>query len=250
MSYNDKHNEANVEDNRDGADAQPQLELRRRRADGRPGDHRAARAAEAQLARDAALLAGRADAASRGDEIGRTQRGNNNAYCQDNEITWLDWDLTRRTARCSNSPGELIALRNAHPLFRRRTYFRGRAVRDPAVKDIIWLNPDGAEMSDEDWSAGLGALPRRAHLRPRAERARRARPPVEDDDLLLLLNATTTASRSRCRAEGERWDALLDTGHAGFEGKRYGPARPTRSRRARSRCSSNPTGETQLEADG
>ena len=85
-----------------------------------------------------------------GDELGRTQQGNNNAYCQDNELSWLDWELDGEARALLDFTRRLIALRNAHPLFRRRTWFRGRAESDP---DVVWLNYAGAEMTDQDWNA-------------------------------------------------------------------------------------------------
>jgi glycogen operon protein len=117
----------------------------------------------------------------------------------------------------------LIRLRNAHPLFRRRTFFRGRAVRDPEMKDISWLNTDGREMSDHDWNKSfarsLGVLISGRGLTERDELARL----VEDDDLLLLLNAhDEPIAFALPGRDGERWDALLDTGHEAFEGRRYG----------------------------
>jgi isoamylase len=88
-----------------------------------------------------------------GDEIGRTQHGNNNAYCQDNELSWLDWnaadsDLLEYTR-------SLVALRKKHRMFRRRSWFRGRPIRAGGPKDIEWFRPDGTEMSAEDWHVGF-----------------------------------------------------------------------------------------------
>src|SRR5205085_11542459 len=88
-----------------------------------------------------------------GDEMGRSQRGNNNAYCQDNEISWLDWTPEDDGDQLRAFTAHVIALRNRHPLFRRRTFFRGRAVHDE--KDIVWLNPDGREMTDDEWTQGF-----------------------------------------------------------------------------------------------
>ena len=87
-----------------------------------------------------------------GDEIGRTQRGNNNAYCQDNEISWVDWTLDAPRSRLLDFARRMIALRRDHPVFRRRHFFQGRSVRGSGEKDIAWLKPDGTEMSDEEWN--------------------------------------------------------------------------------------------------
>jgi glycogen operon protein len=147
-----------------------------------------------------------------GDEMGRTQGGNNNAYCQDNEISWLDWetvdqDLLEFTAR-------LIAFRREHPVFRRRRWFLGTRIRGEGVRDIGWFRPDGELMSDEDWSRGFAkslgvflngdAIP---SLDPRGDR-------VTDDSFHVLFNAHYEALPFRLpnRPEwGERWKKVLDT---------------------------------------
>jgi glycogen operon protein len=144
-----------------------------------------------------------------GDEMGRMQLGNNNAYCQDSPLSWTDWELDEDARALLQFTRELIALRNRHPLFRRRTYFRGRAVRDPEMKDISWLNPDASEMSDHDWNKtfarALGVLISGRGLTERDEFAR----PVEDDDLLLLLNAHD--EDIVFTLPGGEWRLLVDT---------------------------------------
>ena len=87
-----------------------------------------------------------------GDEIGRTQRGNNNAYCQDNEISWIDWKLDRPRRELREFTRQLIRLVRAHPALRRRHFFQGRRIRGSEVKDVAWFRPDGKEMTDEDWN--------------------------------------------------------------------------------------------------
>src|SRR5260370_30857083 len=89
-----------------------------------------------------------------GDEIDRTQHGNNNAYCQDNELTWYDWNLDERRMALLEFTSKLINLRLRHPNLRRRKFFQDRSIRHSDVKDIVWLRPDGQEMTDEEWSAG------------------------------------------------------------------------------------------------
>ena len=147
-----------------------------------------------------------------GDEMGRTQRGNNNAYCQDSELSWVDWDLDADGRGLLEFVRALITLRNRHPLFRRRTYFRGRAVRDPDVKDIVWLNSAGMEMTDQEWTRStarcLGVLISGGGLTERDEHGR----PVEDDDVLVLLNAHAGQVDFPLPGPGdERWRALVDT---------------------------------------
>jgi glycogen operon protein len=148
-----------------------------------------------------------------GDELGRSQGGNNNAYCQDNEISWVHWLLDGDAQALQSFTQRALALRNKHPLFRRRTFFRGRAVHDSASKDIVWLNPDGREMTDEEWTAGfarcLGAQLSGHGLTERDERGK----PVEDDDLLLLVNAHDDAIPFKLPSGGKtgQWLVRLDT---------------------------------------
>ena len=124
-----------------------------------------------------------------GDELGRTQQGNNNAYCQDNELSWHDWELDRPRVSLLNFTRRLIAFRRQHPNFRRHKFFQGRPIRGTGAKDITWLRPDGGEMSDEEWAAGwqrtLGVRFDGDAMEVLDEQGRR----VTDDTFLLLLNA-------------------------------------------------------------
>jgi isoamylase len=220
VSYNDKHNEANLEGNRDGLDNNRSWNCG---VEGPSDDPQVRSLRERQKRNLLATLffSQGVPMLVAGDEIGRSQGGNNNAYCQDSALSWLDWgsidDGLLAFVR------KLIELRNRHALFRRRTYFRGRAVRDPQMKDISWLNTDGAEMSDDDWNKSsarsLGVLISGRGLTERDELGRL----VEDDDILLLLNGhDDTIAFTLPAQEGERWDALLDTSDAAFGGKHYG----------------------------
>ena len=143
VSYNDKHNEANGEDNRDG----PTTTTSRGTAASRarpttPAIIDAARAAEAQLPRDAAALAGRADAAAPATRSAARSSGNNNAYCQDNEISWFDWNLDGRRKALLDFTRRLIRLRRRQPVLRRQ-FFHGRAIRAD-VKDLPGSGPTAA----------------------------------------------------------------------------------------------------------
>src|SRR5215469_2096592 len=89
-----------------------------------------------------------------GDESGHTQLGNNNAYCQDSPLTWLNWDLTPEQRELLEFVRGLIELRSQNPVFRRRHFFQGRPIHGPDIKDLYWLTPAGTEMSDQDWIAG------------------------------------------------------------------------------------------------
>jgi glycogen operon protein len=153
-----------------------------------------------------------------GDELGRTQGGNNNGYCQDNEITWIDWDsadqeLLGFTAR-------LAALRAEHPVFRRRRFFNGRPVRQrgsSGVPDISWFRPDGSEMNDEDWDSGFGksvAIFLNGHGIPDLDtRGQR----VVDDSFVVCFNGHHEPIEFTLPpAEfGEAWVPVVDTATAG-----------------------------------
>jgi glycogen operon protein len=146
-----------------------------------------------------------------GDEIGRTQHGNNNAYCQDNEISWFDWQLDDRAQRMLDFTRELIRLRLAHPALRRRRFFKGRRIRGADIRDIIWLRADGGEMTDEEWNTDVRAIG--VHLAGEAvgELDRHGNP-LTDDTLLLLLNAHAhVVPFTVPRIQGKPWRIELDT---------------------------------------
>jgi glycogen operon protein len=146
VSYNEKHNEANLDGNRDGENHNNSWNCG---VEG-PTDDPQINALRGQQKRNllsTLLLSQGVPMLLFGDELGRTQQGNNNTYCQDNEISWLDWqkaddELVAFTA-------ELVRLRKKHPTFRRRRYFQGKSLRGV---DLQWLNPDGTEMTPENWS--------------------------------------------------------------------------------------------------
>ncbi|MBI3054925.1 MAG: glycogen debranching protein GlgX [Betaproteobacteria bacterium] len=214
VSYNDKHNEANGEDNRDGHDNNLSWNSG---AEGATDDAQV-NALRAQQKRNfiATLLPSQGvPMLSAGDEIGRTQRGNNNAYCQDNEISWVDWNLTPDRTRLLEFTRRMIALRRAHPVFRRRDFFQGRPIHGGSVKDIVWFKPDGTEMNDEEWNQhfarSLGVLLAGQGLTETDQRGR----PVTDLDFLLLFNAhhEEIAFSLPNHAAARRWLVVIDTTH-------------------------------------
>lgn len=151
VSYNQKHNEANGEDNRDGTDNNRSWNCG---VEG-PTDDPAVNALRLQQKRNflaTLLLSQGIPMVLAGDEIGHSQRGNNNAYCQDNEISWLNWEDPNIDHELVTLVQKLIALRKKHPVFRRRNFFQGRAIKGVGIKDILWLRPDGHEMPDEEWN--------------------------------------------------------------------------------------------------
>jgi glycogen operon protein len=149
-AYNEKHNEANHEANRDGHN------------DNRSSNHgvegetadpavNTLRARQKRNFIATLMLSQGVPMLLAGDELDRTQHGNNNAYCQDNAISWLDWTPTPERERLLEFFVRMIRLRREHPLFHRRTFFQGRAIRGSGVKDVVWLTPEGEEMSDAQW---------------------------------------------------------------------------------------------------
>jgi len=148
-----------------------------------------------------------------GDERCRSQGGNNNAYCQDNEISWLDWSLDDERLEMLEFTRLLVELRKKHPSFRRRRFFFGRHVHGADVRDIIWLQPNGREMSDQQWRAGyvrcLGVLMNGEAMREWGEDGSL----IYDEPLLLLLNAHHDKIHFLLPSSGrhKRWARLVDT---------------------------------------
>ena len=187
VSYDHKHNEANLEDNRDGSDNNLSWNCG---AEG-PTDDPAIIALRERQSRNflaTLLLSQGVPMLVAGDESGRTQLGNNNAYCQDTPISWVDWNLDASRARLLDFTREVMALRHAHPVFRRKHFFQGRQVRG-AGKDIAWLKPDGTEMAEQEWEHDfarcLGVYLGGDALDEIDERGRA----VVDDSFLVLFNA-------------------------------------------------------------
>jgi isoamylase len=222
VSYNEKHNEANGEDNRDGESFNRSWNCGEEGETDDPAILACRRRQQRNLLATLLLSQG-VPMLLGGDEIGRTQRGNNNAYCQDNEVSWFDWqhaddellDFTRH----------LIALRRAHPIFRRRRWFQGRPIR--GTPDIAWFRPDGKEMDDADWASGFAksvavflngdAIP------DRDERGRQ----VTDDRFLLVLNAHDEPIDWQLPLHrAARWTVALDTAQELVVGSHVEAAKP------------------------
>jgi isoamylase len=210
VSYDEKHNQANGEDNRDGESFNRSWN---HGVEGPTGDPAivALRARQRRNLLATLLLSQGVPMLLGGDEIGRTQQGNNNAYCQDNEISWLDWE---------NADGELleftrrlVRLRREHANFRRRRWFQGRPIRPAGRDDIAWFQPDGGTMEGDDWNRPeartLGVfLNGRAIHDPDARGEK-----VVDDTFFLILHAGAEPVEFRLPDEGwgARWVKVLDT---------------------------------------
>jgi len=188
VSYNDKHNEANGEENRDGHDHNISWNCGVEGPTEDPGI-RALRARQRRNFLATLLFSQGVPMIVAGDEMGRTQHGNNNAYCQDNETSWLNWNLADEDRELFNFVRRLIRIRKAHPVLRRRAFFRGARVAGGGVKDIQWLKPDGAEMTEEEWQQSfarcLGMYLAGEGLDEMDDRGR----PLRDVNFLVLLNA-------------------------------------------------------------
>jgi glycogen operon protein len=221
VSYNDKHNEANGEDNNDGesnnrswncgvegsTDDPMILEIRKRQ--------KRNLLTTMFLSQGVPMLVA-------GDEVGRTQQGNNNAYCQDNEISWLNWaendhDLLEFTKK-------LISIRKEHPAFRRRRWFEGQPIKGKGLEDIAWFLPDGSEMSDDNWnndfakSLGIFMNGKGLHyVDPKGE-------DVFDDNFYLIFNAHHEPLDYKLpeKIYSKDWGKVLDTSEDKTEDKVFG----------------------------
>ncbi|HUC29856.1 MAG TPA: glycogen debranching protein GlgX [Candidatus Acidoferrum sp.] len=223
VSYNQKHNEANGEENRDGTDNNRSWNCG---VEG-PTDDPAIRALRARQKRNflaTLLLSQGVPMLLGGDALGHTQQGNNNAYCQDNEISWINWEDPNVDKELIAFVRKVIALRKYHPVFRRRHFFQGRAIKGAGVKDILWLRPDGSEMTDEEWNQEhartLGMFLSGSAVDEMDERGQL----LTDENFLLLMNAhhEEVPFTLPSAASGMLWVSVLDT-HCATGG---GPDRP------------------------
>jgi glycogen operon protein len=212
VSYNEKHNVANGDGNQDGSHENLSWNCG---VEG-PTDDPAILALRARQQRNflaTLLLSQGVPMLLAGDELGRTQRGNNNAYCQDNELSWVDWSLDRPRREFLAFTRRLIQLFHQHPVLRRRKFFHGRRIRGAEVQDLAWFRPDGQEMSDDDWNnpqaRWLGLRLAGDAIEEVDARGNR----IVDDTLLLLLNAHHEPVTFVLPAyrPSVRWEVVLDT---------------------------------------
>lgn len=216
VSYNEKHNDANLEDNKDGTESNiswncgaegpvddPEINGLRTR-------QKKNFLATVFLSQGVPMLLG-------GDETGRTQQGNNNAYCQDNDISWCSWDLQKSEKGLLEFSRSLIALRKKHPIFRRRKFFKGQGFFGAELKDLTWLKPDGEEMSDPDWKdpdlRTIGILLSGDSITETDRSGRQ----ILDDTFLILMNAFHQMIPFKMPAMEKPWKLIFDTFRGGFE---------------------------------
>src|SRR5260370_2105604 len=217
VSYNERHNEKNGEENRDGEPnnrswncgfegptEDPKVNLLRVR-------QKRNLIATLFLSLGVPMLLG-------GDEFGRTQNGNNNAYCQDNEVSWLNWQRDEKQDRLFEFTRKLIQLRRAHPVFRRPKFFQGRRVRGGEIKDVMWFNPGGNEMSEEEWNSPFVRCLGMLISGDAADLIDLHGDPVRDDTFLLLINAHHEPIPFLLPGEDHlEWEQILHpTNHDGF----------------------------------
>ena len=212
VSYEHKHNLANGEENADGHDDNLSCNWG---AEG-PTESAAINDLRARMKKNfLAMLAFSQGVPmiAHGDEIGRTQHGNNNAYCQDNEITWVDWSLSEAQRELLAFAGQVISLRQSNPVFRRRYFFAGDPVNEQGSKDVTWLRPDGGEMTHAEWTAPdqhvLGVLIHGDASDEIDERGRLNRGAT----LLLLMNGGRRSRRFEIPvlSEAGRWIEHVNT---------------------------------------
>lgn len=212
VSYSRKHNKANGEDNRDGSDDNRSFNCGAEGPSEDP-DVRVLRAKQQRNLLATLLLSQGTPMLLHGDERGRSQHGNNNAYCQDNALSWVDWQLDDDRRSLLAFTKKLTSLRRAHPVLRRSTFFNGRPLRGVGVSDILWLRNDGEAMSDEDWAnsetRSLGVF-YSGHGLDDVDCDGNV---LRDDDALILVNSYTQPREFLLPfADKERhWELQIDT---------------------------------------
>jgi isoamylase len=227
VSYERKHNEENGEQNRDGSTHNDSWNCG---CEG-PTDDPAIRQLRARQQRNmlaTLLLSQGVPMLLAGDEIGQTQHGNNNAYCQDSPISWLDWDLSAERQALFEFVCRLIQLRKTEPVFRRRRFFQGQPIHSNELKDLYWVKPDGTEMSGADWQAGHArtlamALPG-DEIEERGERGE----VISGASYAILFNAhhQLVPFSLGARRLPLRWVCVLDTAAPGAAARAFEPMTP------------------------
>jgi glycogen operon protein len=210
VSYNEKHNEANGEENRDGESHNRSWNCGAEGPSDDPGVNEC-RGRQSRNMLATLLLSQGVPMLLAGDEMGRSQGGNNNAYCQDNEISWIDWQAVDRGLL--EFTRRVVQIKREHPVFHRRRWFKGLPLRGKDVADIAWFRPDAEPMSEEDWQSGfvksVAVFLNGDALRDLDEKGQR----VTDESFLLLFNAHHEGLAFKMPAEsfGDKWSLIVDT---------------------------------------
>jgi glycogen operon protein len=226
VSYEHKHNEANGEDNRDGEEHNRSFNCG---VEG-PTDDVEVNMLRIRQQRNflaTLLLSQGVPMLLAGDEVGRSQQGNNNGYCQDNELSWFDWDLGGDQLALAAFVQRLIRLRLAHPLLHRRLFFEGQLVKGTGLKDAFWIRPDGHEMDEAAWADPHAKTVGLVMVGAVIEETDRRGRPLVDDNFVLLLNAYSGEVPFVLPPQptAGRWESVLDTArNGGLRGEgRYQP---------------------------
>ncbi len=211
VSYNEKHNEANGENNQDGDNNNHSWN---HGVEGPTNDQEVntLRARQRRNFLTTLLISQGVPMLCAGDEFGRTQQGNNNAYCQDNEISWIDWSKRDHEKLLLEFTRRLVQLRHDHPVFRRPKFFQGRRIRGSEIRDVMWFNPGGNEMSDEEWASpfvrSLGVLLSGDTIDVLDFHGE----PIRDDTFLLLINAHYESISFLLPGQADlEWQLIIDT---------------------------------------
>lgn len=212
VSYNEKHNLANGEDNRDGEDHNLSWNCG---VEGPTRDPKinALRAKQQRNFLATLFFSQGVPMLTMGDEYGRTQGGNNNCYCQDNEISYFDWNWNPEQTQLHEFVRQVIQLRKVNPIFHRRRFFSGRAIQGKDIGDILWINPEGKEMSSDEWNNGhtrsLGMILNGEAMNEQDERGN----PIKNDIFLVLVNGYWEEIKFKLPGVGDltRWQVLVDT---------------------------------------
>lgn len=212
VSYDQKHNAANGEDNRDGTDDNRSWNCG---AEGETSDPaiRALREQKKRSLLSTLLLSQGVPMLLAGDELGHTQQGNNNAYCQDNEISWLNWELTPEHRSLLDFTRQLIEIFHQQPVFHRRRFFHGQAIHGAETREIAWLDPTGQEMSAEAWQAGFVRCLGVRLFGGKIDVSEQGEP-IVSDTILLLFNAdhaNRIAFTLPAAEPSSPWELLFDT---------------------------------------
>ena len=211
VSYNEKHNELNGDKNSDGDNNNQSWNCG---VEGPSGDPEINKLRERQrrnflttlfLSQGVPMLNG-------GDEWGRSQSGNNNAYCQDNEISWFNWERNEKQNQLLEFTRRLIQLRKEHPVFRRPKFFQGRRIRGSEIRDVMWFNPGGSEMSEEEWASPFVRCLGMLLSGDTMDVLNFEGEPIRDDTFLLLINAHYEPVPFVLPGQEQiEWQLILDT---------------------------------------
>ncbi len=210
VSYNEKHNEANSEENRDGSNDNNSWNCG---VEGQTNDTAIITLRRRQIKNFLAtlFLSQGTPMLLYGDECLRTQKGNNNTYCQDNELTWMNWEHDDQTAELLAYTRALISLRQKHPTFRRKRFFQGRRIHGKNIRDIMWFRPDGVEMEEDDWGHSWIKCFSVYLSGDAMHDVDNEGNTIIDDSFLLIFNATHETIRFTLPFPEKTWGCIINT---------------------------------------